>query len=65
MSSTKPSQDDHAGEDAGHVEDALGLVNQIAEACRRAEIFAHHRADQAKPTEVCSEENTQDRADGQ
>ena len=36
---------EHAGEHAGDVEHALGLLDQIAEPGRRAEIFADHRAD--------------------
>ncbi len=37
-------QDGHAGENAGHVEDAFRLVNLVAKACRGAEIFPDDRA---------------------
>src|SRR6185312_16094617 len=56
----KGRQHEHAGEHAGDVEHAFSLLDQVAEAGRGAEIFAHHRAHDGKPTEVCSEENIQD-----
>src|SRR5581483_6740287 len=36
----------HAGEDAGRVEGAFRLRNDVAEAAGRAEILSHNRADQ-------------------
>ena len=41
-------QHEHAGEHAGDVEHAFGLLDQIAEPGRGAEIFADHRADHGK-----------------
>ena len=41
-------QDQHAGEDAGHVEHALGLVDLVAEPGGRAEIFADDGADEGE-----------------
>ena len=48
MRITKTGEDQHAGEDAGHVEDALGLVDLVAEPGRGAEILADHRADEGE-----------------
>jgi len=38
-------QHEHAGKDAGDVEHAFGLLDQVAQPGRRSQIFADHRAD--------------------
>ena len=40
---------EHAGEHAGHVEHAFGLLDDVAETGGRAEILAHHRAHHREP----------------
>ena len=50
----------HAGENPRHVEYALRLLDQIAEAGS-----ATTAPTTAKPTEVCNDENIHDNADGQ
>ena len=42
-------EDDHAGEDAGGIEDAFGLGDHVADAFGRAEIFADDDSDDGEP----------------
>ena len=48
MTSTKAASTNMPGEHAGHVEHALGLLDQVTKPGRRAEIFADHGTDDGK-----------------
>ena len=51
----KDGEHKHAGEDAGDVEDAFRLRDQVTKARRSAEIFTDDRAGRGKATEVGSD----------
>ena len=56
---------EHAGEHAGDVEHAFGLLDSSRARRPSRDIRRPRRPPRAKPTEVCSEENIQVSADGQ
>jgi len=62
---TKADSTNIAGEHAGDVEHAFGLLDQIAEPPADPRYSPTTAPTTAKPTEVCSEENIHDSADGQ
>jgi hypothetical protein len=61
----KGGQHEHAGEDAGDVEHAFRLLDQVTEPAAEPRYSPTTAPTTAKPTEVCSEENIHDSAEGQ